>query len=99
MPAKGCGRFSLPDMKSEVRGSDRSRADPTNCCDSGGKDMESGFMSRTCEVENGKPLNWYDVGDVCSDLSNGVACPDDDADGVAAGARCGGEAGCCCCCC
>ena len=93
VPVNGCGRFSLPAMKMDVRGSLGSRADPISCCDSGGKDMERGFMSSTWEVENGRPLNWKDVGDTCSDLSCGVACPDADPDEVPAGTF--GELGCC----
>lgn len=73
VPAKGCGRFSLPDMNSDVRGSLGSRAEPTNCCDSGGNDMERGFMLRTWEDPNGNEPNCREVGEVCSDLSCGVA--------------------------
>ena len=94
VPVKGWGRFSLPAMKSEVRGSLGSRAEPTSCWDSGGRDMDKGFMSRTWEVENGPVLNWKDVGETCSDLSWGVTCPDVDPEALPVSPRCG-ETGCC----
>ena len=42
--------FSLPAMKVAVRGSFGSRADPMNCCDSGGIESVKGFVLRACEL-------------------------------------------------
>jgi len=39
--------YSLPDMKIDVSGSFGSRVEPKNCCDSGGKESESGFKFKT----------------------------------------------------
>lgn len=59
VPIMGCGRLSLPAIRMAVRGSLGSKAEPTSCCDSGGNDIDKGFMSMTCEpVPNGIEVNW-----------------------------------------
>ena len=75
VPLNGCGRLSLPAMNTEVLGSVGSRAEPTNCCDSGGRDIDNGFILRTCDlVDEAMGMKPGTVGDVVPICDDGLPC-------------------------